>query len=224
MSRTLTLMFSAILFCYAITAIAQNDSTSRTKVDRINPYHSIKTSVFIEKSFGDYIKSGTAVGFEVRKFTGLRHFFFLTANVGQYHGHQDYREAIFSAWDLSYKTVKLRLGTVIGKELWNFYVGTHYIFDARLSETFFSYSQGRTLTASGNVTPYIYRLAPVAGGCLKIRVLKIILIEPSMEFGLAETFNPLKKRWAVPSTESPFFTRQHPSLLRMYAIAVHIKL
>lgn len=224
MRRTLTLVFSAILFCKAITAIAQTDSTSRTKLDRINPYHSIKTSVFIEKSFGDYIQSGTAVGFEVRKFTGLRHFFFATVNVGQYHGHKEYLDALYSAWDLSYKTAKLRLGTVIGKELWNFYVGAHYIFDARLSETFYSYNQGRTVTASGNVTPYIYRLAPVAGGCLKIRVLKIILIEPSMEFGLAQTFNPLKKRWAVPSNESPFFSRQNPSLLRMYAIAVHIKL
>jgi hypothetical protein len=224
MMRTLTLMFSAVLFCNAITAIAQPDSTARNKVGRINPYHSIKTSIFIEKSFGDYIKSGTAVGFEVRKFTGLRHFFFATANIGQYHGHKDYQEAIFTSWDLSYKTVKFRAGTVLGKELYNFYVGTHYIFDARLSESFFSYSQGRTLTAGGKITPYINRLAPFVGFCLKARVLKVILIEPSMELGLLETFKPLKSRWAVPSMESPFFNRQRPQLLRMYAIAVHIKL
>jgi hypothetical protein len=223
MMRTLTLVSGAILFCNAITAIAQTDST-RSKVDRINPYHSIKTSVFIEKSFGDYVKSGTAVGFEVRKFTGLRHFFFATANIGQYHGHKDYQNAIFTSWDLSFKTVKFRAGTVLGKELYNIYVGTHYIFDARLSETFFSYSQGRQLTASGKVAPYINRLAPFVGLCLKARVLKVILIEPSMELGLVQTFNPLKSRWAVPKNESPFFNQQRPALLRMYAIAVHIKI
>lgn len=224
MTRTLTLLFSAIFFCSAITAIAQTDSTKRSKPDRINPYHSIKTSVFIEKSIGDYIKSGTAVGFEVRKFTGLRHFFFATANIGEYRGHQEYHNAIFTSYDLSFKTVKFRAGTVIGKELYNVYVGTHYIFDARLSENFFSYSQLRSLTASGNVTPYINRLAPFIGFCLKVRVLKYLLIEGSGEWGLVETFNPLKTRWAVTSLESPFFNQQRPTLLKMYAIAVHVKI
>ncbi|HEX8060238.1 MAG TPA: hypothetical protein VF473_04845 [Cyclobacteriaceae bacterium] len=224
MKRTLTPVLGAILFCSAITAIAQSDSTSRVKVDRINPYHSIKTSVFFQVGFGDYLTSSTAVGFEVRKFTGLRHFFFATASIGQNRGHHEYREALYQSWDLSYKTAKLRLGTVVGKELYNLYVGTNYIFDARLNEIFFSYSQGRTLSAAGDITPYINKIAPFVGGCLKIRVLKVVLIEPSMEFGLLETFNPLKKRWAVPSNESPFFNRQRPSLLRTYALAVHIKI
>src|ERR1044071_3332830 len=150
MKRTLTLVFSAIIFCTAITAIAQTDSISRTKVERINPYHSIKTSVFIEKSFGDYVKSGTAVGLEVRKFTGLRHFFFLTTNIGQYHGHDEYRTSLNQSYDLTFKSVKVRVGTVLGKELYNFYVGTHYIFDARLSESFYSLDQNRQVTVSGN--------------------------------------------------------------------------
>jgi hypothetical protein len=74
----------AILCANAV--VAQSDSTSQIKVGRNNPYHSIKTSIFAEESLGDYIKSGTAIGFEVRKFTGLRHFFFATASISEYHG------------------------------------------------------------------------------------------------------------------------------------------
>ncbi len=207
-------------------AIAQvkPDSIPKRSLERINPYHAIRTSVYVAKSFGDYVNSGTEFGFEARKFTGLRHFMFASASYGEYYGHEAYRTSSPTLYNLAFRTVNLRVGRVVGKDLYNFYVGSRYIFDASLAETFYSFSLGKQVSVDGNVTRYIHRIAPYAGFCIKYQFLRIFMAELNMEYGLVETFKPLKDNWRAPANESPFFYRKRPSLLRMYAIALHVKL